>query len=119
MRCWGWITDYLSPNTMPPPEQSQAPLKVVIYTRVSSEAQEENSSLAAQFVACQKKALELGAEVVLHLEEVESGGLYLARPKIQQALELIEKGEANALILMRLDRGGRDVDGLRDIRKRI
>ncbi len=98
---------------------NNSPLKAVIYTRVSTETQEDNSSLAAQFVACQKKAADMGAEVVAHLEEVESGGLYLARPKIQKALKLIEAGAANILIVMRLDRTGRDVDDLRDIRRRV
>jgi site-specific DNA recombinase len=95
------------------------PPRAVIYTRVSTGSQEENTSLAAQFAACSKKAQELGAEIVQHYEETLSGGLYLARPEIQKALHAIEAGQANTLIIYKLDRTGRELDGLRDIRRRI
>ncbi len=91
----------------------------IIYTRVSTEAQGENTSLAAQFAACANKARELGLPVLGIHEEIESGGLYLSRPKLQAALTAIEAGEASALIVYRLDRAGRDVDALRDVRKRL
>lgn len=93
--------------------------RAVLYCRVSTSSQEDGSSLASQFIACQRKADEIGATVVAHLEEIESGGLYLARPKMQQALAMLESGEADTLIIYRLDRTGRDVDGLRAIRRRV
>lgn len=93
--------------------------RAVIYCRVSTDIQTENSSLGAQFVSCQKKATEIGAEVVGHFEETVSGGLYLARPGIQKALELIESGGADTLLVAKLDRAGRDVDNLRAIQKRV
>lgn len=93
--------------------------RAVVYTRVSTGAQETGTSLAAQFAACSRKAQEIGATIIAHEEETLSGGLYAARPGIQRALELIEAGRANVLIVFRLDRGGRDVDGLRDIRRRV
>jgi site-specific DNA recombinase len=93
--------------------------KAVIYTRVSTAAQEDGTSLAAQAVACQKKAEEIGAQVINYYEETMSGGLYLARPGIQQALSDIESAKADTLIIYRLDRTGRDLDGLRDIRRRV
>lgn len=93
--------------------------RAVIYTRVSTGRQEENTSLAVQFAACARKAGEIGAQIALHVEETRSGGLYHSRAGIQRALAAIEAGEANALIVYRLDRTGRDVDALRDIRRRL
>jgi site-specific DNA recombinase len=94
--------------------------KAVLYCRVSTEDQSESgTSLAAQFAACQKTALDLGCAVIAHIEDVTSGGFYLARPKMQAALELIESKQADTLIIYKLDRTGRDVDALRDIRKRV
>jgi site-specific DNA recombinase len=91
----------------------------VIYCRVSTQEQENNTSLAAQFAACAQKAQELNLPVVAAFEEIESGGLYMARPKIQAALEAIESSQADTLIVYKLDRAGRDVDALRDVRRRV
>src|SRR5579859_5355496 len=95
--------------------------KAVIYTRVSTDKQaEEGTSLEVQEAACLRKAQEIGAEVVdIQTDEGISGAFYLSRPGIQQALKLIEAGQANVLITMKLDRSGRDTDVLRLIRKRI
>lgn len=101
------------------PIKSSTQLRVVIYTRISTGGQESGTSLAAQYLACAQKAKELGAVVVNHYEEIGSGGLYLARDGIQAALADIESGKANALLVYKLDRSGRDVGGLRDIRRRI
>ncbi len=102
---------------MPTPRKLTA--GAIVYTRVSTDAQTEGTSLAAQFAACANKARDLGLPVIAHHEEIESGGLYLSRPKLQAALAAIEAGEASALIVYRLDRAGRDVDALRDVRKRL
>ncbi|BCM90559.1 hypothetical protein IAD21_02413 [Abditibacteriota bacterium] len=93
--------------------------RAVIYTRVSTEHQSDNTSLAGQFAICAKRAQEEGALVVGAFEEVKSGGLYALRDQLQKALALIEKGEAQMLILAKLDRAGRDVDDLRDVRRRV
>ena len=103
---------------MKPKTQDSSP-RAVIYTRVSREQQSENTSLAGQFEACKRKAKELGASVVSFFEETKSGGLYLTRGELQRALTVIESGEANILIVARLDRAGREVESLRDIRRRI
>lgn len=96
-------------------------LKAVIYTRVSTDGQaDKGTSLDAQEYSCLKKAAELGAEVVkVHSDPGVSGALYLARPGIQAALRDIEDGVANTLIIAKLDRTGRDVDVVRDIRNRV
>lgn len=96
-------------------------LKAVIYTRVSTDGQaDKGTSLEGQEYSCLKKAAELGAEVVkIHSDPGVSGTLYLARPGIQAALRDIEEGLANTLIIAKLDRTGRDVDVVRDIRNRV
>jgi site-specific DNA recombinase len=96
-------------------------LRAVIYTRVSTGQQaEEGTSLEVQEAVCLKKAQEMGAGVMdIISDEGISGAFYLSRPGIQKALSLIEAGEANLLITMKLDRSGRDVDALRLIRKRV
>src|SRR5579859_118783 len=94
--------------------------KAVIYTRVSTGRQaEEGTSLEVQEAACLRKATELGAEVVDVIpDEGVSGALYISRPGIQKALRMLEVGEANLLLMMKLDRSGRDADVLGLIRKR-
>jgi len=93
----------------------------VIYTRVSTgEQAEHGTSLAAQLATCTRKAEEIGAAVVANYEDAGvSGGLYLARPGIQSALRDIEAGQADTLIVAKLDRSGRDVDVVRDIARRV
>jgi site-specific DNA recombinase len=95
------------------------PLRAIIYTRVSTGGQTENTSLAGQYEACKRKALDMGAAIVGVYEETKSGGLYLTRGELQKALAAIESGEANILVLSKLDRTGREVDSLRDIRRRV
>jgi DNA invertase Pin-like site-specific DNA recombinase len=82
--------------------------KAVIYCRVSTEDQTDNTSLASQYSACRNKADDIGAEVVSYYEETASGGAYLARPKIQQALIDIESGKANILICFDFSRFSRE-----------
>jgi site-specific DNA recombinase len=96
-------------------------LKAVIYTRVSTERQaDEGTSLEVQETACLKKAQEMGAQVVdIVSDEGISGAFFLSRPGIQKVLSIIECGEANLLITMKLDRTGRDVDVIRMIQKRV
>jgi len=91
----------------------------VIYTRVSTHSQEDGTSLAAQANACYEMAKSLDLEVTEYIEETMSGGLYMARTGLQRALELIESGKASVLITYRLDRTGRNLDGLRDVKKRV
>ena len=89
--------------------------------RVSTAMQvETGTSLETQELVCLRKAAELGVQVVKICEDKGvSGALYLSRAGIQDALNLIETGQAHYLIVAKLDRAGRDVDDLRDIRKRV
>ena len=52
-------------------------------------------------------------------DEGVSGALYYTREGIQKALNHLELGAASILIVAKLDRAGRDVDALRDIRRRV
>ncbi len=93
--------------------------RVVIYSRVSTDAQADNTSLAGQYELCKRRAAEMGALAVNVFEETQSGGLYLSRTQLQAALAVIEAKEADILMMARLDRTGRDVSALRDIKRRV
>ena len=99
----------------------QIPLQAILYTRVSTgEQAEHGTSLDGQEAACLRKAREMNAQVVdVCSDPGVSGARYLTRPGIQSALAAIEAGRANLLIVAKLDRSGRDVDALRDIKKRV
>ena len=99
--------------------EPKIPRRCVIYTRVSTGQQTENTSLAGQYAVCARKALDEGSRIVAHCEETASGGLYITRGELQKALELIENGDADDLILAKLDRTGRELESLRDIRRRV
>src|SRR5579872_2857803 len=95
--------------------------RAVIVPRVSSLRQaEEGTSLEAQELACLHKSADIGAQVVgVYRDEGVSGARYLTRPGIQAALSDIEAGRANTLVTYKLDRAGRDVEILRDIKRRV
>jgi len=93
--------------------------KAALYVRVSTGPQTEGTSLAGQLLVCRQKALAMGALVVGVFEDVQSGADYRDRAQLQAALALIERGEASLLIVAKLDRAGREVDALRDIKRRV
>ncbi len=96
-----------------------AELGAAIYTRVSTgEQANSGTSMEAQELACLRKATDLKARVVAVFSDPGvSGGLFLTRPGIQDALRCITEGRAQVLIIYKLDRAGRDVDALRDIKR--
>ena len=98
---------------------AKTPRRAAIYTRVSTGGQEENTSLGGQYAACLQAAQVQGIQVTAHFEETASGNLYLTRGELQKALDLIEKGDADDLILAKLDRTGRNLEVLRDVRRRV
>jgi site-specific DNA recombinase len=86
------------------------PLRAVGYGRVSTEEQEKGTSLRDQFAGNHQKAKAIGAAVVAYFEDKDSGGFYLTRKGLQDALRTLEEGKANALIvkdLVRLTRNDR------------
>ena len=77
-------------------------------------------SLDTQEAACLRKAAEIGASVVKVLrEEGVSGALLLARPKMLEALRLVEEGQANVMICADLSRFTRDLEHQQQMLRRI
>ncbi len=95
--------------------------KAILYTRVSTSDQAEHgTSLGEQLAACTKKAEQLGAQVVGHEEDAGiSGGAYLTRNGLQNALGKIEAGHADTLIIANLSRFSRDREHQSAIKKRV
>lgn len=84
-------------------------MKAAIYTRISSDSQEEGTSLDTQRQACLAKAEELGYEVPGELIFRETySGLELERPMLEQLRELVRGKQVNAVICYCLDRLSRD-----------
>jgi DNA invertase Pin-like site-specific DNA recombinase len=85
-------------------------MKALIYTRVSSEVQGESGlGLASQLSKCQAYAQRIDAEVVGVIREVQSGKSVTKRPELVEALRRLKAGEAQALIVAKLDRLSRSV----------
>ncbi len=101
--------------------KTSQPPKAILFARVSTPGQAvEGTSLESQEASCLRKAAAENAQVVaIYREEGISGGLYLARPDIQAALQKIESGEANLLIFPKVDRVGRTVDVIHAIKRRV
>lgn len=89
---------FLVPNFL------QGKHRAVIYTRVSTPQQARNTSLDSQCEICQAFAEVADLDVVEIYAEVGSRADYLARPKLQSALEDLEAGRAEVLIVAYFDR---------------
>ncbi|MBV9865649.1 MAG: recombinase family protein [Abitibacteriaceae bacterium] len=96
-------------------------LRAVGYGRVSTEEQEKSgTSLRDQFAGNHSKAKDIDAAMIAYFEDTDSGGFYLTRQGLQKALQTLEEGKANCLIvkdLVRLTRNDRAEQAL--ILKRI
>jgi len=81
-------------------------MKAIIYARVSTEEQgKEGYSLDAQIEACRQYCKMKGWEVVKEYKEVGSGKEKLEkRQQLMKALDLIQNGIADILIVWKLDR---------------
>jgi ADP-ribosylglycohydrolase/DNA invertase Pin-like site-specific DNA recombinase len=95
--------------------------RAVIYTRVSTVGQaEKGTSLVEQFQATLAKAAAMNAQVVGHEEDAGvSGAFYSARPGINRAIESIERGDADTLIIANFDRFSRDREHQSAIKRRV
>jgi site-specific DNA recombinase len=82
----------------------------IILTRVSTDAQTDNTSHGTQFEHCNSLCESHGWRVVKRFEETESGASYLARLETQEAIEMIERGEARVLVMYDVSRYGRDTE---------
>lgn len=79
----------------------------IIYARVSTERQEDNTSLDAQVAACQCFAQQQGWVVLDVFRETFSGEFIYARPEFQRALQVLETGKVKHMIVDVPDRLGR------------
>jgi DNA invertase Pin-like site-specific DNA recombinase len=85
-------------------------MKALIYTRVSSAEQGRSGlSLEHQAATCEALALQNGLEVVEVLTEVKSGKSVKARPVLTEALARLKAGEAQVLVVSKLDRLSRSL----------
>ena len=81
-------------------------LRVVLYARVSTDEQKDNTSLDGQIVAMRRFAEAQGLLVVAEYREDESGFLYI-RPEMNKVLDSARKHEFDMLLVLRTDRYAR------------
>jgi site-specific DNA recombinase len=89
---------------------ADGPLRAVSYIRLSKAKPKPGDTevgLETQLAGCERAIAALGGNVVAVERDVQSGDR-LDRPGLWSAIERIQSGEANALIVYALDRFGRD-----------
>jgi site-specific DNA recombinase len=84
-------------------------MKLVGYTRVSTIDQRDNTSLDDQKTKIESYAIAMGHEIVASFKESVSGKRADNRPELQKAIAMLQSGEADGLIVAKLDRLGRNV----------
>ena len=84
-------------------------MKLVGYTRVSTVDQRDNTSLDDQKAKIESYAFAMGHEIVASFRESLSGKRADNRPELQKAIAMLQSGEADGLIVAKLDRLGRNV----------
>lgn len=90
--------------------------RVVGYIRVSTEQQADGGvSLDAQRQKLSAYALAMDLELVAVVEDAGASAKTLARPGLQDALRRIEAGEADGLLIAKLDRLTRSVRDLGEL----
>jgi site-specific DNA recombinase len=82
-------------------------VKLVGYVRVSSESQEENTSLESQKQQIENYCRQHGHELLEIFAEVKSGKNVKSRPIFNKALKRVAD-DADGIVCTRLDRFGRD-----------
>lgn len=87
--------------------------RVIAYTRVSTEKQaDQGLSLEAQTERLKKYAEAFGLEIVSHKYDAASASTLESRTGLQDALDMIESGAADGLLVVKLDRLTRSVRDL-------
>jgi DNA invertase Pin-like site-specific DNA recombinase len=84
-------------------------MRLVSYARVSTVDQRDNTSLDDQQKRIESYAFAMGHEIVSSFKEAISGKRADNRPEFQKAIALLKSGEADGLIVAKLDRLGRNV----------
>jgi site-specific DNA recombinase len=91
-------------------------LRLIGYPRVSTEEQaSEGISLAAQRARLEAYCAALGHELVAVIEDAGVSAKSIKRPGLQRALRMLRKGEADGLLVVKLDRLTRSVRDLVDL----
>lgn len=86
------------------------PLRVIGYIRVSTDEQADSGAgLAAQRKAIRDACGARGFELVEILEDAGWSGKSMERPGISEAIERLESGQADALMVAKLDRLSRSL----------
>ena len=92
------------------------PTKIVGYTRVSTEGQSDDGvSLDAQAEKLQQYAALYGLQIVGLRVDAGLSGKTLQRPGLQAALQDLQEGRAEGLLVVKLDRLTRSVRDLGDL----
>ena len=85
-------------------------MRVIGYVRVSTEEQAmSGAGLQAQRAAIAREARRRGWELVETIEDRGYSAKDLRRPGVQEALRALEAGDANALVVAKLDRLSRSM----------
>jgi site-specific DNA recombinase len=85
-------------------------MRAILYSRYSTPHQNP-TSLARQFLACRRYAAMLDMEVVAEISDPEMSGMLLNRPGHQRMMLMIEKDEADVVIVETGDRSDRSLIG--------
>ena len=85
-------------------------MKVIGYTRVSTEEQATNGqSIGAQRAKLEGYAKLYDLDLVAVIEDAGVSAKTLNRPGLRKALEMLRKGEADGILIAKLDRLTRSV----------
>jgi DNA invertase Pin-like site-specific DNA recombinase len=85
-------------------------VRVLAYVRVSSEEQADSrAGLEAQRAAIQRECERRGWEIIEVIEDAGFSAKDLKRPGVRAALEELERGRADALVVAKLDRLSRSM----------
>lgn len=100
-------------------EQKISKPKCIIYTRVSSSAQVDGTSLDSQEEACNRYAEREGWEVVKVFREEGVSAKMMMRPEFMAALDYLksEKGKVRYFVMYKIDRVSRNVEDQATIMK--
>ena len=84
--------------------------QTILYTRVSTDPQDKGYSPETQLEACRRYAERLGYTIVAELQDTCSGATSIAeRPKGKELVAMLNRSEANAVIVYCVDRLSRDI----------
>ena len=95
-------------------------MRTIVYCRVSSREQGDSGlGLEAQRTRCLGEVASRGWQLLFVAEEVASAGaMGRQRPKLESALRMLDVGQADALIVLRLDRLSRSLPDFADVLRR-